>query len=127
MKRTALAFAAAAAVVGLAACTSQPASAADAKVAAASSAASHQTWADAKMHRWLSAEGARTIDTLIDPYNKIESWESPEDGTLVVHYGQNIWGDDVGKFIWNVLEDVDDAPDSLTLVTQNGTRYTYGQ
>lgn len=44
-----------------------------------------QAWADEQITDWLSANGARSIDALFYPYSHVDSWESLENGELIVH------------------------------------------
>jgi hypothetical protein len=47
---------------------------------------SSQEWADEKIEMWLQAEGVRTIQGLLHPFDQIQSWESTGPGALTVHF-----------------------------------------
>lgn len=43
-----------------------------------------QAWADDQINKWLSWNGARSIGALLSPFSYVDSWESPQDGELLV-------------------------------------------
>lgn len=51
-----------------------------------------QAVAEAALNRWLSNEGAHSLDSFVAPYNMIKRAEGPERGTIVLHVNDQIGG-----------------------------------
>jgi hypothetical protein len=80
-------------------------------------ATKRQAWADQKINQWLSANDSQNLGQMGDPFDLVKSWESPEEGKLVVYVGFNEEGVvDLGMVSNNIVRSVRDMDDDLLSV-----------
>lgn len=102
-------------------------------------ALSRQAWADAKVAQWWDAEGAEDFSEFYQPFNLIESWNSPGRGELEFAVDPAITDTDqvylnnegpandvwmIAAVMWDQLDQAGNAEDleSITVRTTDGKR-----
>ncbi|MBV1778520.1 hypothetical protein KRR55_05245 [Paeniglutamicibacter sp. ABSL32-1] len=79
--------------------------------------AKRQAWADQKINQWLSANNSQNLDQMGDPFDLVKSWESPEEGKLVVYVDFNENGVvDLNMVSNNIVRSVRHMDDDLLSV-----------
>jgi|GEM_PF-2760576 len=84
-----------------------------------------QAWADSEITTWVHSETAKSIAALDDPFNQIESWGSPSNGVLVVHYDKDTSAGGVADYLWSRLNTLGIAPTKMIFIDATGYENIY--